>query len=127
MNNHQLLPYFFTLAFATVFVQALMLGYDIAGMRELKSMFERDVLLPLHFPALYAKYRVPMPADTMALEREIDRLMYQSRQPVRQFFGGRRETDARLRPTKRDSGGQAGGDCDCRRLDSSSGRLPTGS
>ena len=57
-----------------------------------------------------------------ALEREIDRLVYQSRQPVRQFFGGRRETDARLRSTKRDSGGQAGGDCDCRRLDSSSGR-----
>jgi transitional endoplasmic reticulum ATPase len=33
----------------------------IAGMRELKSMFERDVILPLHFPELYAKYRVPMP------------------------------------------------------------------
>jgi transitional endoplasmic reticulum ATPase len=33
----------------------------IAGMRELKSMFERDVILPLHFPQLYAKYRVPMP------------------------------------------------------------------
>ena len=33
----------------------------IAGMRELKSMFERDVILPLHFPELYAKYRLPMP------------------------------------------------------------------
>lgn len=35
--------------------------HGIAGMRELKSMFERDVILPLHFPALYAQYRVPMP------------------------------------------------------------------
>lgn len=33
----------------------------IAGMRELKSMFERDVILPLHFPQLYAQYRVPIP------------------------------------------------------------------
>ncbi|MEK7670907.1 MAG: hypothetical protein AAB344_01635 [Bacteroidota bacterium] len=29
----QLLPYFLTLAFATLFVQALMFGYDTAGMR----------------------------------------------------------------------------------------------
>lgn len=33
MHKHILLPYFFVLAFATVFVQALMLGYDSAGMR----------------------------------------------------------------------------------------------
>ena len=33
IHKRQVLPYFFTLAFATVFVQALMLGYDSAGMR----------------------------------------------------------------------------------------------
>jgi transitional endoplasmic reticulum ATPase len=33
----------------------------IAGMRELKSLFESDVILPLRFPTLYAKYRVPIP------------------------------------------------------------------
>ncbi len=33
----------------------------VAGMRELKAMLERDVLLPLQEPELYAQYKVDMP------------------------------------------------------------------
>jgi transitional endoplasmic reticulum ATPase len=33
----------------------------VAGMRELKAILERDVVLPLAQPDLYAKYRVPLP------------------------------------------------------------------
>jgi len=33
----------------------------VAGMRELKAVLERDVVLPLAQPELYRKYRVPLP------------------------------------------------------------------
>lgn len=33
----------------------------IAGMRELKAILERDVMLPMAQPELYARYRVPLP------------------------------------------------------------------
>lgn len=33
----------------------------VAGMRELKAILERDVILPLQMPALYKKYRVNLP------------------------------------------------------------------
>jgi transitional endoplasmic reticulum ATPase len=33
----------------------------VAGMRELKAILERDVILPMAQPDLYAKYRVPLP------------------------------------------------------------------
>ncbi len=33
----------------------------VAGMRELKAILERDVILPLQFPELYRKYKVPIP------------------------------------------------------------------
>ena len=33
----------------------------VAGMRQLKAIFERDVILPFQFPELYKKYRVPIP------------------------------------------------------------------
>jgi hypothetical protein len=33
----------------------------VAGMRDLKAMLERDVILPLQEPAIYARYRLTMP------------------------------------------------------------------
>ncbi len=33
----------------------------LAGMRELKAMFERDVILPLRYPQLYEQYKIPIP------------------------------------------------------------------
>ncbi len=33
----------------------------VAGMRELKALLERDVILPLQFPELYRRYKVPLP------------------------------------------------------------------
>lgn len=33
----------------------------VAGMRELKAMLERDVILPLQEPAVYARYRLSLP------------------------------------------------------------------
>ena len=33
----------------------------LAGMRELRAMLERDVILPLRMPRLYAKYRLSLP------------------------------------------------------------------
>ena len=33
----------------------------VAGMYELKAMFERDIILPLYEPEIYQKYKVPLP------------------------------------------------------------------
>jgi transitional endoplasmic reticulum ATPase len=33
----------------------------VAGMYELKAMFERDIILPLYEPEIYLKYKVPLP------------------------------------------------------------------
>jgi len=37
----------------------------VAGMRELKAMLERDVILPLQEPGIYARYRLDLPNDIL--------------------------------------------------------------
>jgi SpoVK/Ycf46/Vps4 family AAA+-type ATPase len=56
-----LLPQNDTTTTADVHLEQDDIWSGVAGMRELKAILQRDVILPLEEPELYRKYRVPLP------------------------------------------------------------------